>query len=197
MPSTHAPTSVGAAGQDVEGIVIRNSRNRKKRISSRNQNKRGSQKARVEAQRRLRDGIRFLRRKARESWLRREPNAVELASGDTAAERLDERRRAFADRFGPMGVPLHGAAWWLHNCVAHPLLGLLPGLATVWLHDRTSDWLNLRLRPSRSPLPMVRRRWAWIVHNCVSHPLIGVAPIGSLLDWHERTAEDMDEDDWV
>lgn len=117
--------------------------------------------------------------------------------GDTAAKRFDSRCQAFEDRFGSWGALLHAGAWWLHNCVAHPLLGIAPGRATVWLHDRTAAWLNLGPAPQPSPLPTIGRRWSWLVHNCVSHPLMGLAPLAWCLSWHEDTAEQMDVPGWV
>lgn len=36
----------------------------------------------------------------------------------------------------------HGFWWVLHNCVAHPLLGILPFSKTFQFHDWTSNKLN-------------------------------------------------------
>ena len=121
----------------------------------------------------------------------------DIASGETAAARYAQRRRAYADRFGRTARARHAAAWLLHNCVAHPLLGIAPGAWSVWLHDRTADRLSLRAQPSISPLPQVRRRRAWVVHNCLAHPLMGVAPTARAFAWHEATAAALEMEGWM
>lgn len=117
--------------------------------------------------------------------------------GDTAAERFVARQHRFAARFGRAGGLLHAGAWWTHNCVAHPLLGVAPGRLTLRLHDRTADWLNLSAEPSRSAPPQIASRRAWMLHNCVAHPLMGVLPRLRTFDLHETTAEEMDVPGWV
>lgn len=117
--------------------------------------------------------------------------------GDSAHDRYLERQVAFARRFGVAGRLLHAGAWMLHNCVAHPLLGLLPGRWTLRLHDRTADWLNLSPAPTRAPAPQIGDRRAWVLHNCVAHPLMGLAPLGISFDLHDTTADDMDVPGWV
>ncbi len=119
------------------------------------------------------------------------------AGGDTAAERFESRCEAFDERFGRWGVLWHTAAWCLHNCVAHPLLGIAPGRPTVWLHDLTATWLNLGPAPEPSPLPDIQHRWRWVLHNCVAHPVMGLAPLSRWFDWHEHTAEQMAVADWA
>lgn len=54
----------------------------------------------------------------------------------TAAERFVKRR----DQYKKAGIPLavHNGWWVIHNCIAHPMIGLLPSGATFWLHDYTS-----------------------------------------------------------
>lgn len=58
---------------------------------------------------------------------------------DGSEQRYDERvanNQAPADRIKHQG-------WWLaHNCVAHPLIGLLPYKWTFDFHDWTSRKLN-------------------------------------------------------
>lgn len=42
----------------------------------------------------------------------------------------------------PAGKVKHLSWWLLHNCVAHPLIGVLPIRATFDFHDWTSERLN-------------------------------------------------------
>ena len=50
--------------------------------------------------------------------------------------RFDVRLPWFIERFGPFGYALHYVWWVTHNCVVHPLVGLLPIRPFFWLHDR-------------------------------------------------------------
>jgi hypothetical protein len=56
------------------------------------------------------------------------------------------RYRARRDRFHADGGPLpelrHLAWWLLHNCVAHPAIGIAPSSRTFAFHDWTSRKLN-------------------------------------------------------
>lgn len=117
--------------------------------------------------------------------------------GDSAAARYQQRTEKFRARFGDAGPALHRLAWLVHNCVAHPAIGLAPSLMTRALHDRTADVLNLAERPSTSRLPTLRRPLRWVLHNCVAHPLMGLAPHSALFAWHDHSADEMDEPDWV
>lgn len=117
--------------------------------------------------------------------------------GDDAAARFAERRRAMRACYGTMGEVVHLAAWLLHNCVAHPLLGVLPCAWTIWLHDRTADWLNLSPVATRSDAPVISSRMRWLVHNCIAHPVMGVAPGARAFARHEQTAERMGVEGWV
>ncbi len=58
----------------------------------------------------------------------------------TANERFHERQRAYARK--DMPIWMHHAWWVLHNCVAHPLIGVLPSRRTFDFHDFTSRKLN-------------------------------------------------------
>jgi hypothetical protein len=158
------------------------------------------QKARVEKQRRERDAKRHQRRlepERRREPRRAQPRPAEITDATTSADRYADRLAEFYAVFGDIGWWLHLAAWIAHNCVAHPLLGLFPGPRTVDLHDRTSDWLNLRRERSRSPVPTVGVPWAWIIHNCVAHPLIGLFPQQRWFSFHDTTAEQMEVEGWL
>lgn len=114
-----------------------------------------------------------------------------------AGVRYWQRVEQFLRDGQPLPRARHAAWWFVHNCVAHPLLGVAPGDATVRLHDWTSDRLNGRDAPSRSPRPEIARRGAWLLHNCVVHPLIGLLPRGLAFDLHDASARRMDVPHWV
>jgi hypothetical protein len=116
---------------------------------------------------------------------------------EDAEGRYRVRREAFQARQGALGVLMHAGWWWAHNCVAHPILGLVPHRRSVWLHDWTSDHLNLRELPSRSPMPKISNRLGWLWHNCVAHPLIGMLPTSATFQHHDQSAERMGVDGWV
>lgn len=101
----------------------------------------------------------------------------------------------------------HKLFWLLHNCVAHPLLGLLPNHKSVGFHDLTSEWLN---RPqmddydnwdptprSRTPYVEEKNRALWLLHNLVVHPAIGLFPCEFTFELHDLTADAMEVDGWV
>lgn len=47
----------------------------------------------------------------------------------------------------------HHLWWFVHNCVAHPLIGILPVRETFAFHDYTSDRINLKEEvKGRSPV---------------------------------------------
>lgn len=116
---------------------------------------------------------------------------------DDAQTRYFTRQLLFAEQHGRAGRLRHALAWWLHNCVAHPILGLLPCRASVWLHDRTADWLNLSAVPTRSELPRITSYGAWLVHNCIAHPLMGLAPLRRAFAAHDRSATHMNVEGWL
>lgn len=41
-------------------------------------------------------------------------------------------------------VLIHHFWWFIHNCIAHPAIGLLPIKPTFRFHDWTSDKINLK-----------------------------------------------------
>jgi len=88
--------------------------------------------------------------------------------------------------------------WWvLHNCVSHPVLGVVPNEKTVFFHDWTSKHLNLhkKLRPSYQPEIGNFAAWAW--HNVVGHMAIGLFPVEAAFNFHDRTCEAMSVPHWV
>ncbi|MEZ4453490.1 MAG: hypothetical protein R3B09_28780 [Nannocystaceae bacterium] len=133
------------------------------------------------------------RRKAARDAKRGEP----AITGADAATRFAERRALFDARYGRLGGLVHALASLTHNCLAHPLLGLWPCVLTVWLHDRSADWLNLSPVVTNSGLPVIPDRRAWLVHNCLAHPLMGLAPLRRAFDAHDRGAERMGVEGWV
>lgn len=120
-----------------------------------------------------------------------------LVSGHDAGTRHEERRALFRARYGQIGWFIHTLASLTHNCLAHPLLGILPCTLTVWLHDRSADWLNLSPVVTHSELPEIPDRRAWLVHNCLDHPLMALAPRRRAFDAHERSAVRMRVEGWV
>jgi pterin-4a-carbinolamine dehydratase len=204
-------------------------RQRPRRVSKKNESKRGTQQSRVERERREREERRAERAERAEAAqavrstqrfdrLRTDASVVEPGhdvvdttpieafevaqsaetfDAETASERYAQRRAFFITRYGQAGRVLHRAAWIAHNCVAHPLLGVVPGKVTLRLHDRTADVLNLRAEPLHSPTPQLRRRAAWILHNAVVHPLMGVMPSRSAFALHDATVELLDDDNWL
>ena len=96
-----------------------------------------------------------VRKQARDGRSREHP-----VSGQDAATRHEERRTLFRARYGRIGWFIHALASLTHNCLAHPLLGVLPCALTVWLHDRSADWLNLSFVVTRSELPEIPDRRA-------------------------------------
>lgn len=59
-----------------------------------------------------------------------------------SAERYAERVKVHRDTYGNKRRHLF---WWLvHNCVAHPLIGVLPIRATFDFHDWTSRRINAK-----------------------------------------------------
>lgn len=102
------------------------------------------------------------------------------------------------------GYMTHHLWWLLHNCVAHPALGLVPCQKTVDFHDWTSDKLNHHApywdktpTPSKSPLPVIPNRWRWIEHNVIAHMGIGLVPCTKTFWYHDVTALDQNVKGWV
>lgn len=91
----------------------------------------------------------------------------------------------------------HDVWWWMHNVVSHPLLGVWPSEAAIWLHDYTSLKLNRRRKIMKSPTPQIPDFYLWAKHNIATHIAIGVYPCQATFDWHDRSAEEMNVPDWV
>ncbi|MFT5681846.1 MAG: hypothetical protein ACI8RZ_002764 [Myxococcota bacterium] len=151
---------------------------------------------------RRRKQIREEERQRRQEQERRERERLWKEEGDRelspgVSDRYTTRQARFVQRHGRSGRVWHAGAWLVHNCIAHPLLGLKPGATTLRIHDRTADWLNLAATPSRSEPPQLGRRRDWLVHNCIAHPLMGLAPATTLFHLHDTTAEDMGVPGWI
>jgi hypothetical protein len=115
-------------------------------------------------------------------------------------------------RFKDLGRPVkeHHLWWLIHNCVAHPFVGLLPYGYAVRFHDYSSDRLNLpksfdpkkrvfiRLS-AHSPIPVIpwRRRLAWVYHHTIVHILIGLWPSPTMFNAHDQSAKTLGVKGWV
>lgn len=87
--------------------------------------------------------------------------------------------------------------WFVHNCVSHPILGLVPCEKTVNFHDWTSKHLNLHKKIRNSPIPKFPSYKKWLIHNTFGHILIGVCPTKTAFKYHDKTAEEMEARPWV
>jgi len=101
----------------------------------------------------------------------------------------------------------HHFYWLLHNCVAHPILGVFINRHAVEFHELTSKWLN-KVRPVSYgrgthtldigySMPKVKKKGAWFLHNCVVHPLIGLLPFAPFFFLHDWSAKVMNVKGWV
>lgn len=97
-----------------------------------------------------------------------------------------------------VSLPLvrHHFWWLLHNCISHPLL-VIPNDFTIWFHDWTSQYLNVRDIFYSSSHPVITDYKIWIYHNIVAHVLIGLFPFEIIFKHHDRTAEAMKVKDWL
>jgi len=114
----------------------------------------------------------------------------------TSEDRYRDRLELFERDGKPNPKLRHTVFWVLHNCVAHPLLGLRPNRVTVDLHSLTSAWLNKKNIRS-VPTPIIDDRKVWRIHNCVAHVLIGLAPCRETFAFHDASAEEMKVPGWV
>lgn len=66
----------------------------------------------------------------------------EFGSSDEtgAEERFESRLEVFKKEDKP--VYKHHIWWFIHNCVAHPLIGIAPCKSTFDFHDWTSKKIN-------------------------------------------------------
>lgn len=65
-----------------------------------------------------------------------------IVSSDEAGseQRYENRVETFQKENKP--VYKHHAWWLIHNCIAHPLIGIIPSKATFDFHDWTSKKIN-------------------------------------------------------
>ena len=66
----------------------------------------------------------------------------ELNHEDGSAKRYEERVKLHTDTYGSRRR--HHFWWFVHNCIAHPLIGICPVRWTFDFHDYTSRKINLR-----------------------------------------------------
>lgn len=138
------------------------------------------------------------------------PKKDEPKDGPEPKKGSAARFRARLERFKRDGRPLprlrHQAFWLVHNCVAHPLLAVAPGVKAVEFHALTSAWLNHWPFPGvegpaerfvEADLPKIPKRGAWFIHNTVGHIAIGLWPTERMFALHDRTAKAMDVPGWV
>lgn len=100
----------------------------------------------------------------------------------------------------------HYTHWLIHNCISHPLLGVLPNERAVEFHQISSNWLNRmpvfhklggRFQSRSMPkIPEGKRGW-WLLHNVAAHIAIGLCPTRPMFAFHDWTAEKMDVPGWV
>lgn len=130
-------------------------------------------------------------------WDREERRKQVIESGG-AADRYTARIGLFERDGRPRPRLRHAALWLLHNCVAHPLLAVAPGIVTRDLHDLSSDWLNHQFsNGATAPVPKPGDRAWWFLHNAVAHPLIGVLPSKWTFAFHDESARRMKTRGWV
>lgn len=115
----------------------------------------------------------------------------------TCVGRYQARRARWCQRHKVLPLARHQVWWLLHNCVAHPWLGVSPSPRALWFHDFTSKRLNLFPRMRPSPPPQISDRFEWVWHNVVSHLAIGFFPVEASFKFHDETAESMAVPGWV
>lgn len=111
----------------------------------------------------------------------------------SSQERYNNRKKNFASKLE------HHVWWLLHNCVAHPILGIFPNtFKSVDFHSLTSDWLNNnKIKRGYLSLPKITDQSCWVLHNVIAHTLIGIFPCRLTFEFHDKTAEKMNVKGWV
>jgi len=134
-----------------------------------------------------------------ETFVERTP----VESFGSAQGRYRARIKKFVQDKRPYPRLRHHVLWLLHNCVAHPVLAVLPDHATVEFHELTSQWLNHRepninqYRILHFKVPAIPDRALWFLHNAVAHVGIGLFPSKATFDFHDWSAEKMNVPGWV
>lgn len=126
-----------------------------------------------------------------------EEHVDETDLADTSEARFHERVKLFHADGAANPTLRHHALWFLHNCVAHPLLAVAPGQKSVQFHDLTSAWLNHVEKVRPSAIPRVTNKGLWVLHNAVSHIAIGLVPCKRTFEVHDWTAKLMQVPGWV
>lgn len=127
-------------------------------------------------------------------------NLADLEEEDDGGseDRYHRRIEIFKNQYAKHPRLEHHAFWVIHNCVAHPFLGLLPRRETVQFHTLTSNWLHRQGGPVRSvPVPKIPKRAWWVFHNVIAHVAIGLVPTKATFRFHDWSAEKMGVDGWV
>lgn len=101
----------------------------------------------------------------------------------------------------------HHALWVLHNCVAHPILGLTASDPAIEFHELTSAWLNhvkppvqsgsVTYRQLRATRPDIKHPGLWVFHNLFAHMAIGLCPTKFTFEMHDWSARVMEVESWV
>ena len=97
------------------------------------------------------------------------------------------------------GYIKHSALWFFHNCIAHPILGIIPSKHTVKLHEWASKKLANKSTENMvvPPVPVIKNYLAWLNHNVVAHIAIGLVPCDATFYYHDKTAKEMDIPGWA
>jgi hypothetical protein len=114
----------------------------------------------------------------------------------TSLQRYQERLNRFLNDKKPNPIIRHSLLWFIHNCIAHPLIGFFPGPKTTDIHDITSQWLN-KDNGLYNPIPQITNYKLWLKHNCIAHVLIGLFPCKATFEYHDQTAKEMNVKGWV
>lgn len=121
-------------------------------------------------------------------------------------ERYFSRKKKFK---GFKGKIEHHILWMIHNCIAHPVLGIYVCNKTLKFHDNTSALLNesfncLNQLSSQyyveiyeTYYPRLNYKFRWFLHNSIIHFFLGLFPCKFMFKLHDITAKYMDEPDWV
>lgn len=72
----------------------------------------------------------------------REKESDEYGSSDEtgAEDRFEKRKEVFRQESKPLYR--HHVWWLIHNCIAHPMIGIAPSKFTFDFHDWTSKKIN-------------------------------------------------------
>ena len=66
---------------------------------------------------------------------------------DGAYERYWDRKWSFMKAFRRLPLVRYYAWWVVHNCIAHPLIGLMPFVRSTFAFH---DWTSRKMHPSKA-----------------------------------------------